>query len=61
MLRLLPEAMDQLFQPTLDAIVKAIREVISQPDVAGLNRFWSSGWFIWDNGGFWACVLAKNG
>ena len=36
MLRLLPEAMDKLFQPTIDAIVKAVREVINQPDVQGL-------------------------
>ena len=35
MMRLMPECMNRLFQPTLDNITVAIANVLNQPDVSG--------------------------
>ena len=39
MLRLAPEAMQKLFQPTMDQIKEAIANVISQPAVKGMMPY----------------------
>lgn len=35
MMRLMPECMNRLFQPTLDSITEAIANVLNQPGVSG--------------------------
>jgi hypothetical protein len=45
MLRLMPEAMNRLFQPTLDNIKQAVTDVLNQPSVRGLKYIFLVGGF----------------